>query len=87
MHKLAPFFTEGFGRPTKELYTVLGVLIIQQMMDLTDEETITHPAFNEQWHYALDIPDETDESTYMNPPDALEYAPDRDGQRTGYTPV
>ena len=66
VHKLAPFFTEGFGRPTKELYTVLGVLIIQQMMDCTDEETVTHLAFNEQWHYALDIPDETDESKYMS---------------------
>ena len=67
VHKLAPFFTEGFGRPTKELYTVLGVLIIQQMMDFTDEETVAHLAFNEQWHYALDIPDETDESKYMSP--------------------
>lgn len=66
VHKLASLFTEGFGRPTKELYTVFGVLIIQQMMDLTDEETITHLAFNEQWHYALDIPDETDESKYMS---------------------
>ena len=67
VHKLAPFFTEGFGRPTKELYTVLGVLIIQQMRDLTDEETVTHLAFNEQWHYALDIPDEADDSKYMSP--------------------
>jgi len=67
VHKLVPFFTEGFGRPTKELYAVLGVLIIQQMMDCTDEETVAHLAFNEQWHYALDIPDETDESKYMSP--------------------
>jgi len=43
------------------------VLIIQQMMDLTDEETAAHPAFNEQWHYALDIPDETDNSKDMSP--------------------
>lgn len=31
--KLSPFFTEDFGRPTKELYAMLGALIIQQMCE------------------------------------------------------
>ena len=67
VHKLARFFTEDFGRPTKELYAALGSLILQQMQDLTDEETVSQFSFNIQWHYALDIPGESDESKYLSP--------------------
>ena len=49
------------GRPTKELYAMLGVMILQQMHDLTDEETIHQYAFNMEWHYALGITDESDQ--------------------------
>ena len=38
--KVAPFFNDGFGRPTKELYTVLGALVLQQAHDPSDEETV-----------------------------------------------
>jgi hypothetical protein len=65
VNKVAPYFSDGMGRPTKELYTALGVLVLQQMLDLTDEETVSQLAFNLQWHYALDIADETDESKYL----------------------
>ena len=65
--KFARFFTEDFGRPTKELYASLGSLILQQMHDLTDEETVSQFSFNIQWHYALDIPGESDESKYLSP--------------------
>ena len=65
--KLARFFTEDFGRPTKEQYAALGSLILQQMHDLTDEETVSQFSFNIQWHYALDIPGESDESKYLSP--------------------
>lgn len=67
VRELARHFTEGFGRPTKELHTALGVLILQQINDLTDEETINHLAFDLMWHYALNIPDESDEAKYMSP--------------------
>ena len=40
VREMAPFFTDGFGRPTKELHTVLGALVLQQTHDLTDEETV-----------------------------------------------
>ncbi|HAR49853.1 MAG TPA: hypothetical protein DCR81_07110 [Smithella sp.] len=50
VHKLARFFTEDFGRPAKELYASLGSLILQQMHDLTDEETVSQFSFNIQWH-------------------------------------
>lgn len=67
VNEIAPFFTANFGRPTKELYTVLGVLVIQQMQDLSDEETISQLAFNQQWHYALDVTGESDEAKYVCP--------------------
>jgi len=67
VNKIAPYFTEGFGRPTKELYMALGVIVLQQSLDLTDDETISQLAFNEQWHYALDITSVSDDATYMSP--------------------
>ena len=63
--KIASCYTEGFGRPTKEIFAVLGALILQQMHDLTDEETVSQFSFNLQWHYALDIPGESDEAKYL----------------------
>ena len=43
----------------------LRALILQQMHDFTDEETVDQLAFNIKWHYALDVTGETDEITYM----------------------
>lgn len=63
--KLRPFFTAGFGRPTKELYSIIGTIVLQQMHDLSDEETVYQIAFNQQWHYALDITDTSDQATYL----------------------
>jgi len=65
--KLARFFTDGFGRPTKELHTVLGALVLQQSLDLDDQETIHQLAFNIQWHYALNITEESDSAKYISP--------------------
>ena len=48
--ELSPFFNAGFGRPTKDLYTVVGVLVLQQTHDLTDQEAVDQLAFNIQWH-------------------------------------
>jgi len=67
VNKMAPFFTDGFGRPTKEMYTVLGALLLQQAHDLTDEETVNQVAFNIQWHYALNITEESDSAKYICP--------------------
>ena len=41
----APLFTDGFGRPTKELHTVLGALVLQQVDDLTNDETVNKTPF------------------------------------------
>jgi hypothetical protein len=66
VQKIAKYFKDDFGRPTKELYCASGVLVLQQMQDLSDDETITQMAFNTQWHYALDITEEADEAKYMS---------------------
>jgi len=63
--EVAPFFNDGFGRPTKEMYTVLGALLLQQTHNLTDEETVDQLAFNIQWHYALNITEESDSAKYI----------------------
>jgi len=64
--KVATYFDEVMGRPSKELYTAIGALILQQFHDLSDHEVTMMLAFNEQWHYALDISDESDASKYIS---------------------
>ncbi len=66
VNEFASNFKEGFGRPTKELHTALGALVIQQTQDVTDEETVNQLAFNTQWHYALNITDESDSAKYIS---------------------
>jgi hypothetical protein len=63
--KFKTFFNESFGRPTKELHTALGVLILQQAFDLADEETVNQLSYNIQWHYALNISEESDSAKYV----------------------
>jgi hypothetical protein len=65
--KLAPFFNDSFGRPTKELHSVLAVLVLQQALDLNDQQAIDQLAFNIQWHYALNITEESDSAKYICP--------------------
>jgi hypothetical protein len=66
VRELFPHFNPSFGRPTKELYTVIGALLFQQAFDLTDQETIEQLSFNIQWHYALNIYGQSDEANYMS---------------------
>ncbi len=63
---LARNYPSKQGRPTKELYAMMGALLIQQMFDLTDEETVSRFAFDISWHYALDITDYSDEGSYVS---------------------
>ncbi|MBI9077922.1 MAG: transposase, partial [Desulfatibacillum sp.] len=53
------------GCPTKELFTALGCVILQQIHDLTDLETVQALAFDVQWRYALDLPGESDTEKYL----------------------
>lgn len=65
--ELSRFLSPDQGRPSKELYTVLGTLILQQTFDLTDEETVDQIAFNLKWHYGLNITEESDAAKYICP--------------------
>ena len=66
VERMIPFFSSHMGRPTKELYAMLGAILFQQIFDLTDEEAVTQMAFNLQWHYALDVPEESDGAKYIS---------------------
>ena len=67
VEKLFPLYSEQFGRRTKELYAMLGIVLLQQQQDLTDEEAINQFAFNIMWHYALNVTDHSDASSYVSP--------------------
>ena len=58
--ELAASFRDDFGRPSKGLHVALGALILQQLHDLTDQQTTEAVALNIAWHYALDIRREPD---------------------------
>lgn len=66
IERIARHLTEYSGRPSKELYMMVGALILQQAHDLSDEETQRALAFNLDWHYALDITDDSDANTYIS---------------------
>ena len=53
------------GRP-KELYSMIGLMILQQMHDLTDEQAVEQFCFNIQWHYALNITSPEDAASYVS---------------------
>jgi len=67
VEKLGLLFPQDRGRPTKEMYTVLGTLALQQYHDLTDRQACDQLTYNLQWHYALDIVEESDEAKYICP--------------------
>ena len=62
---IVPAFHARLGRPSKDAYTLMGALVFQQMHDTTDEETVRQLAFSIEWHYALDLPSESDEGKYV----------------------
>jgi Transposase DDE domain/Transposase domain (DUF772) len=65
--KLFQFYDEFKGRKTKELYAMLGLVIIQQMEDCTDADAIDNFALNLKWQYALNITDASDTASYVSP--------------------
>lgn len=49
-----PLFCEDNGRPNKPVAATLGVIILKEMFDLTDEAAVDNFEFNNAWQYALD---------------------------------
>lgn len=48
-------YHEWNGRPNKPVQTVIGVLLLKEMNDLTDAESLFNLDFNLAWHVALDL--------------------------------
>ncbi|OGC92557.1 MAG: hypothetical protein A2W25_12575 [candidate division Zixibacteria bacterium RBG_16_53_22] len=67
VHKLFPHYSGVTGSPTKDLYAMLGVMLLQQVHDLTDEEAVDQVAFNLKWQYALGISEEKEKEAYVCP--------------------
>lgn len=49
------YFSSDFGRPTKDVQSMLGLFIIQALTDLTDAEAIEAYCFHDTVRYALDL--------------------------------
>ena len=64
--ELRKHYHDTDGRPTNEMYSMVGLMILQQMHDLTDEEAIEQFAFNIKWHYALNITGNSDQASYVS---------------------
>lgn len=65
--KLFRFYDEFQGRKTKELYAMLGLILIQQMEDCTDSDAVDNFALNLKWQYALNVTDASDFASYVSP--------------------
>ena len=48
-------FDPTMGRPTKELYSIAGLLLIQEFMDWTKEQALDAYSFHTNVHYALNL--------------------------------
>ena len=67
VEKLFPLYSKQSGRRTKELYAMLGISLLQQQQDLTDDEAIRQFAFSIEWQYALNVTDPSDINSYVSP--------------------
>ncbi len=67
VEKIFSKYDPVFRAPTKELYSMIGLMVLQQMNDLTDEEAVDQFAYNLQWHYALNITSAADTAAYVSP--------------------
>lgn len=55
IHFFTKHFSEDFGRPTKDLQSIVGLFILQSLRDMTDLEAIEAYCLNDGFRYALDI--------------------------------
>ncbi|MDR1656737.1 MAG: transposase, partial [Deltaproteobacteria bacterium] len=64
---LIPFFKANIGRPSKDILTMLGVYILQEMWDYTDSEVLRHLKYDDCFKWALDIQELNDTTLYVSP--------------------
>ena len=53
--RFAEMYSADMGRPNRAVQTVLGVLVLKEMFDLTDIEALEELEFNLLWHHALGL--------------------------------
>ena len=53
--RFAELYSADMGRPNRAVQTVLGVLVLKEMFDLTDIEALEELEFNLLWHHALGL--------------------------------
>jgi hypothetical protein len=53
----APFFHPSHGAPNRPVAIVIGILLLKDVFDYTDQEALDHFAFDRRWHIALDLQD------------------------------
>jgi hypothetical protein len=63
---VASTYCKDNGAPTKNLNTMLGLLFIQELMDLTDQQTIDALAFDKRIQYALHVDNAVDNKVYIS---------------------
>lgn len=63
---LRKYYHDSDGRPTKELSSMIGLMILQQMHDLNDEDAVEQFCFNIKWQYALNITNASDAYSYVS---------------------
>ena len=51
--RFAPMYCVDNGRPNRAVQTVLGVHLLKEMFNLTDQEALEQLEFNLLWHHAL----------------------------------
>lgn len=54
-HFFTKHFSEEFGRPTKDLQSIIGLFILQAIRDMTDLEAVEAYCLSDGFRYALDI--------------------------------
>ena len=51
--RFAPMYCADNGRPNRAVQTVLGVHLLKEMFNLTEDEALEQLEFNLLWHHAL----------------------------------
>jgi hypothetical protein len=57
-HAFAQYFHASQGAPNRSIALVVGILLLKEFFDLTDEQALDHFAFDRRWHIALDVLDQ-----------------------------
>ena len=66
VESLRKYYHDKNGRPSKEMYSMLGLMILQQMHDLADEKAVGDFMFDTRWRYALDVPGDSDREAFVS---------------------